>query len=112
MSNRFSSFSSSSSNVLTGSRRINDSCAVFRIARDTISWSSADESVHCADSSGMPRHAIGVDSKLSAGGGVSVGGLERAFTAGTLDAVDAGRLGSPSTTAWTACSRISRESRV
>lgn len=90
---------------------MNDSCAVRRIALDTISCSSAEVSVHCADSRVMPRHATGTDSKLSAGGGVSVGGFAMAFTAGALDAVDAGRLGVGVGLAWTPCSRHSRVSR-
>ena len=89
---------------------MNDSCAVFRMARDTISCSSAEVSVHCADSSVMPLHWIGTDSKLSAGGGVSVGGFAMTFTAGALDAVEAGRLGDGAGLAWTPCSRHARES--
>lgn len=90
---------------------MNDSCAVLRIALDTISCSSADVSVHCAVSSVIPRHCTGTDSKLSVGGGVSVGGFAMTLTAGALDARDTGRLGSRAGLVCTPCSCQSRASR-
>jgi hypothetical protein len=63
-----------------------DSCAVRRIALDTMSCSSPEDNVHCAVSIVIPRQAIGgIVSKATGGGSVNVGGLTMTLTAGVAD---------------------------
>ena len=83
-----------------------DSCAVLRIARETISCSCSEVMFHFALSRVMPRQAMGTDSKLTGAGGVSVGGLRMTFTAGVGDLALVGVAAS----VWTACSRCPRKS--
>lgn len=51
-----------------------DSFALSLIARETISWSSAEVNVHWAASYGRPFHGMGTDSNDTEGGGARGGG--------------------------------------
>lgn len=86
---------------------MNDSSAVLRIALETTSCSSLDDIVHCDVSSVIPRHCMGTDSKLSAGGGVKVGCFAMTLTAG-VTALETGGVGA---TEGDTCIAWSREAR-
>ena len=84
---------------------MNPSCADIRMARDTMSCSCSDENVHCAACSVRAFQLTIGTSKLSAGGGSSVGALTMSLTAGVEARLDALAM-SPGLT-WTDCSRCS-----
>jgi len=72
------------------------SWAEVRMAVETISWSCSDVRFHWAASRVIPRHGTGDASKLTAGGGESVGVFLMTFTAGAAMSGVLGVLGTGS----------------